>query len=155
RPAASRLVPAPGAAGRGAGPPPPPPSGGGGGGRPQASLPTTLARIDAGNVDPAWARARAKRLAAELAAGAGYPSDWLEVALLHEAAGDRAAALASLERAIDAGYSDADYLRVSPLFRTMAAEPAFVRGLDAIQRHNADERAKVPAALLAKLTASP
>ncbi len=123
--------------------------------RPQASLPTTLARIDAGHVDAAWARARAERLATDLAAGAGYPSDWLEVALLHEAAGDRAAALASLQHAIDAGYSDADYLRVSPLFRVLATEPAFVRGLDAIQRHNAGERAKLPAALLAKLTASP
>ncbi|MGN6223034.1 winged helix-turn-helix domain-containing protein [Pseudoxanthomonas sp.] len=123
--------------------------------RPQASLPSTLARIDAGNVDVAWARARAEGLTTELAAGAGYPSDWLEVALLHEAAGDRAAALASIQRAIEAGYSDADYLRVSPLFRALATEPAFVRGLDAINRHNAGERAKVPASLLAKLTASP
>lgn len=123
--------------------------------RPQASLPTTLARIDAGNVDAGWAQARAERLAADLSAGAGYPSDWLEVALLRDAAGERATALAAVQRAIDSGYSDADYLRVSPLFRAMMAEPAFVRGLDAISRHNADERAKVPASLLDKLTASP
>ena len=123
--------------------------------RPQASLPTTLARIDAGNVDAAWARARAGRLSMELVAGAGYPADWLEVALLHDAAGDRAAALTAIQRAVDGGYSDADYLRISPLFRAMATEPAFVRGLDAINRHNAGERAKVPAPLLAKLTASP
>nr|WP_295376829.1 winged helix-turn-helix transcriptional regulator [Pseudoxanthomonas sp.] len=123
--------------------------------RPQASLPTTLARIDAGPVDAAWARTRAGRLAEDLAGGAGYPADWLEVALLHDAAGDRAAALAALQRAVDGGYSDADYLRVSPLFRAMATEPAFVRGLDAISRHIAAERAKVPPPLLAKLTASP
>ena len=43
--------------------------------RPQSSLPTTLARIDAGRVDAAWTRARADGLAAELDAGAGYPSD--------------------------------------------------------------------------------
>ncbi|WP_203322614.1 winged helix-turn-helix domain-containing protein [Pseudoxanthomonas beigongshangi] len=123
--------------------------------RPQSSLPTTLARIDAGRVDAAWARARAETLAAELDAGAGYPSDWLEVALLRDAGGDRAAALRALQRAIDAGYSDADYLQVSPLFKPMADEPAFARGIDAIHRHNAAERAKVPPALLVRLTASP
>lgn len=123
--------------------------------RPQSSLPTTLARIDAGRVDAAWARARAETLAAELDAGAGYPSDWLEVALLRDAGGDRAAALRALQRAIEAGYSDADYLQVSPLFKPMADEPAFARGIDAIHRHNAAERAKVPPALLARLTASP
>lgn len=123
--------------------------------RPQSSLPTTLARIDAGHADAAWARARAKTLAAELDAGAGYPSDWLEVALLRDAGGDRVAALHALQRAIDAGYSDADYLQVSPLFKSMADEPAFARGIDAIHRHNAAERAKVPPALLARLTASP
>lgn len=123
--------------------------------RPQSSLPTTLARIDAGRVDAAWTRARADGLAAELDAGAGYPSDWLEVALLREAGGDRTAALRALQRAIDAGYSDADYLQVSPLFKPMAGEPAFARGIDAIHRHNAAERAKVPPALLARLTASP
>jgi len=123
--------------------------------RPQASLPTTLARIDAGQVDAGWAQARAEGLAAGLAAGAGYPADWLEVGLLREAAGDRAAALRALQRAIDAGYSDADYLQVSPLFKAWAGEPAFARGIDAINRHIAGERAKVPASLLARLTASP
>jgi hypothetical protein len=87
--------------------------------------------------------------------GAGYPSDWLEVVVLREAAGDRAAALASLQRAVDAGYSDAAYLRVSPLFRTMAAEPAFARSVDALNRRVALEHRKVPVALLERLTASP
>lgn len=123
--------------------------------RPQASLPTTLARIDAGHADAAWARARADGLARDLGGGAGYPSDWLEVVLLREAAGDRDAALASLQHAVDAGYSDAAYLQVSPLFKPLAAEPGFARSIDAIHRRIAAERGKVPPALLARLTASP
>jgi DNA-binding winged helix-turn-helix (wHTH) protein/tetratricopeptide (TPR) repeat protein len=123
--------------------------------RPGASLPTTLARLHAGAVDPAWVSARADGLVRELEGGAGYPADWLEVVLLREAAGDRAAALASLQRAVDAGYSDAAYLRVSPLFRTMAAEPAFARSVDTLNRRVALEHRKVPGALLESLTASP
>ncbi|MDR7067773.1 DNA-binding winged helix-turn-helix (wHTH) protein/tetratricopeptide (TPR) repeat protein [Pseudoxanthomonas japonensis] len=123
--------------------------------RPQASLPATLARLQAGSASPAWANARADRITRDLEAGAGYPSDWLEVVLLREAAGDRAAALASLQRAVDAGYRDAAYLRASPLFGTMAAEPGFARSLDALSRQVAEEHGKVPAALLDRLTASP
>lgn len=123
--------------------------------RPQASLPATLAQLQAGPADPVWAHARADRIARELEGGAGYPSDWLEVVVLREAAGDRAAALASLQHAVDAGYSDAAYLRVSPLFRTMAAEPAFAHSVDALNRRVALEHGKVPGALLERLTASP
>lgn len=123
--------------------------------RPQASLPATLARIHAGTVEPGWAKARADRLAKDLDGGAGYPSDWLEVVLLREAAGDRAAALASLQRAVDAGYSDAAYLQASSLFKPLAAEPGFASSLDAINRRVVAERGKVPDALLARLTASP
>ena len=123
--------------------------------RPQASLPATLAQLQAGPVDPAWAHARADRITRDLEGGAGYPADWLEVAVLREAAGDRAAALASLQRAVDAGYSDTAYLRVSPLFRTMAAEPGFARSVDALNRRVALEHGKVPGALLERLTASP
>lgn len=123
--------------------------------RPQASLPTTLARLQSGVFDAGWARSRAEMLAGELAQGAGYSSDWLEVALLQDAAGDRAGALHSLQRAVDEGYRDADYLRVSPWFKPMANEPAFARIIDRIARDIAAERARIPPALLARITASP
>ncbi len=123
--------------------------------RPQASLPVTLARVQAGHVDPAWARQRADAMAEELEAGAGYPSDWLEVVVLREAGGDRAGALSALQRAVSAGYRDSDYLRVSPWFKSLSAEPEFARSIDAMQRRVEAERARIPPALLARITASP
>lgn len=121
--------------------------------RPQASLPTTLARLQAGVIDPGWARSRAERLAAELGQGGGYSSDWLEVALLRDAAGDRDGALRSLQRAVDEGYRDADYLRASPWLKPMSIEPAFARLIDRIERDIAAERARIPPGLLARITA--
>jgi DNA-binding winged helix-turn-helix (wHTH) protein/Tfp pilus assembly protein PilF len=123
--------------------------------RPQSSLPATLMRLHADQPDLRWVRERAADLGRALASDKGYPSDWLEVALLQDAGGDRTAALSSLRHAVDAGYSDAAYLQVSPLFRALASDPAFARSLDAINLRIVGERRKLPAELLARITASP
>lgn len=123
--------------------------------RPQSSLPTTLVRLHADKPDPRWARERAADLGRALAGEGGYPSDWLEVALLHDAGGDRAAALSTLQHAVDAGYSDAAYLQVSPLFKALAADPAFARSIDAINLRIVAERSKLPASLITRVTALP
>lgn len=123
--------------------------------RPQASWPATMLRLSSESPDPRWARERAAELSRDLKQGAGSPSDWLEVALLQMAAGDRIAALSTLQHAVAEGYSDAAYLRTSPWFRQLDDDPAFDQAIDAIQARVADERDEVPAALLAGLTASP
>lgn len=123
--------------------------------RPQASLPTTLLGLVDGSLDAAQAQARAQVLAGELAAGAGYPSDWLEVALLHQAAGQATQALADLQRAIAGGYRDAAYLQVSPWFSDLRREPGYAGVIDALQRALVAERARVPPATIAQLTATP
>lgn len=127
--------------------------------RPQASLPRTLADLYPVSperaIAPAQARARAGELSRTLRQGAGYPGDWLEPAMLHLAAGDRAAALADVRRAVADGYSDAAYLTASPLLRPLAADPAFAHTLDRIHQRIGHERGRIPPALLARLTAAP
>ncbi|HVL09047.1 MAG TPA: winged helix-turn-helix domain-containing protein [Burkholderiaceae bacterium] len=123
--------------------------------RPQASLPATLLGLADDSLDPAQARSRADALAADLAAGAGYPSDWLEVALLHQTAGEPAEALADVQRAIAGGYRDAAYLQVSPWFAELRRDPGYAAVIDALQRALVAERARVAPATIAKLTATP
>jgi hypothetical protein len=79
----------------------------------------------------------------------------LEIVQLQMAAGDRPAALAALDKAVALGYSDIATLRVSPLFRQLADDPAFAQAIDRIAARINQERRKVPPALLEKLTASP
>jgi DNA-binding winged helix-turn-helix (wHTH) protein/tetratricopeptide (TPR) repeat protein len=123
--------------------------------RPQSSLPTTMMRLFADKPDPGWARERAADFGRALAGDEGYPFDWLEVALLQDAGGDRDAALSALQHAVDAGYRDAAYLQVSPLFKALTSDPAFARSIDAINLRIVEERRKLPASLLTRLTASP
>jgi len=123
--------------------------------RPQASLPATLLGLHAGKTDPGWARQRAQELTGYLEQEQGNPSDWLEIVQLQMAAGDRPAALAALDKAVTLGYSDIATLRVSPLFRQLADDPAFAQAIDRIAARINQERRKVPPALLEKLTASP
>lgn len=123
--------------------------------RPQASLPRTLVDLYGSPVEPQVLRERANESSLYLQQGAGYPADWLEVALLHAGGGDSAAALLDVQRAVDEGYRDADYLRASPLFRSLAGHPQFARSLDLIHQRAADEGRRVPRELLARLTASP
>lgn len=123
--------------------------------RPQASLPTTLSGLSNGSLDAAHALTRAEALAGDLAAGAGYPSDWLEVALLHQAAGQSAHALADLQRAITGGYRDAAYLQVSPWFADLRRDPGYAGIIDSLQRALVAERARVSPATISQLTATP
>jgi len=123
--------------------------------RPQASLPTTLSGLSNGSLDAAHARTRAEALTRDLAAGAGYPSDWLEVALLHQAAGQSAHALADLQRAITGGYRDAAYLQVSPWFADLRRDPGYAGIIDSLQRALVAERARVSPATISQLTATP
>ncbi|MBW8810834.1 MAG: winged helix-turn-helix domain-containing protein, partial [Lysobacter sp.] len=123
--------------------------------RPQASLPRTLVDLYGSPARPQVLRDRADESSRYLQQGAGYPSDWLEVALLHAGSGDSAAALLDVQRAVDEGYRDADYLSASPLFRSLAGHPEFARSLDIIHQRVADQRRQVPRELLARLTASP
>lgn len=123
--------------------------------RPQASLPRSLVELYAAPTAPAALRDRAAGLSRDLEQGSGYPSDWLEAALLHAGGGDQAAALRDVQRAVDEGYRDADYLRASPLFRDLAGHPEFAQALDTIAQRIGDQRDRVPRGLLARLTASP
>lgn len=123
--------------------------------RPQASLPTSLAAIVVARPDQIWLRKRADGLAQALQEGAGYPGDWIEVALLHEAAGDHADALSDVSRAVAGGYRDAAYLQTSPWLSGLRDQPGFAAQIDAIQRALVSERARVSPQLIAKLTATP
>ena len=123
--------------------------------RPQSSLPTSLAAIADTHPDPLWLRNRANALAQALQEGAGYPGDWIEVALLHEAAGDHADALSDVGHAVAGGYRDSSYLQTSPWLSGLRNQPGFAAQIDAIQRALVAERAQVSPQLIAKLTASP
>lgn len=119
--------------------------------RPQASYPATLAALLSDKPDVARLRERAQAMSQELDTGAGYPADWLEVALMREATGERALALAAVQRAVDAGYRDTATLQGSPWFAGMRDDPAFARALDTIQNALVKERARVPPAVIRQL----
>lgn len=70
----------------------------------------------------------------------------IERALLHQAQGDTAAAVADLQRAVDAGFRDAAWLRATPLFAPLRAAPGWSRLLARIDADVAAQRAQVLAA---------
>ena len=109
-----------------------------------ASLPGTVAWITGATPVPAATvlRQQSAALQAGLAQGAD-PLDGVEAALLAELAGDRQAALQALNAAVASGYRDAAYLRVSPLFSALRADPGFAAVLQSVQTHVATERARV------------
>jgi DNA-binding winged helix-turn-helix (wHTH) protein/tetratricopeptide (TPR) repeat protein len=115
--------------------------------RPQMSLPATLGALYASTPPAAaWLDAHIAELQQGFAAGAGYPSDLLELAMLQDARGLRADALHSVEAAVQAGYSDRAYLQTSPLLHQLAGEPAYAAAIDTLSRRVAAQRAQVLAA---------
>lgn len=110
--------------------------------RPHQSLPRALADLYAAAPDFAALAARADDIAR--GAGDSYPDEWIDVALLR--ARDRAAAVDALRHAVAAGFRDVAWLRVSPLFRPLADDPAFAEVVDSIGRAVAADRTRVLAA---------
>lgn len=112
--------------------------------KPHASLPETMAwHVGAAPPpDVATLRARANALRAGLASGTD-PSDGIEAALLQSQAGDTSAALDAIDAAVSAGFRNAGYLRVSPLFADLRTAPGFDATLRRIDTALAAERAAV------------
>ncbi|WP_266168615.1 winged helix-turn-helix transcriptional regulator [Dyella subtropica] len=115
--------------------------------RPQMGLPTTLAMLY-GDTPPSssWLDERIANMTSQMTAGAGYPSDRLELAMLQLARGHRTEALTAITTAVQLGYNDRAYLQTSPLLRPLANEPAYAAAIDAIGRRTAEQRAQVLAA---------
>lgn len=92
--------------------------------------------------------ARSKVLAAEaerharerIAAGDDTPVQRVELAAAAALRGDADAALAWLERALDAGYRDYGFLERDPIFRSLGSQPGLQRVLDRMRRDVAAQR---------------
>ncbi|WP_421570589.1 tetratricopeptide repeat protein [Stenotrophomonas sp. PD6] len=114
--------------------------------RPLQSLGRTLAGLHQGGGTPApeWIAGRLYTVSGQ--ADDGWPDAALERALLHQAQGDADAAVADLNRAVDAGFRDAAWLRVTPLFLPLRQAPGWERLLARIDTDVAAQRAQVLAA---------
>jgi len=114
--------------------------------RPESTLQTSLAAIYGPvPVSTAWLRQRIAETRASLVDDP-WPAGRLELAVLLQTAGDRRGAIAALSDAVEKGWRDAGYLRASPLFSSIAGDPAFDAVLAAIDRRVAAERERVLAA---------
>ena len=114
--------------------------------RPLQSLGKTLAGLQQGSgaPSPEWIAARLREVTAQ--ADDGWSDAAVERALLHQAQGDAGAAIADLHRAVDAGFRDAAWLRVTPLFAPLRQAPGWERLLARIEADVAAQRAQVLAA---------
>jgi len=114
--------------------------------RPLQSLGNTLAGLQQpnGGPSPEWISGRLGEVSAQ--ADDGWSDAAVERALLHQAQGDAAAAIADLHRAVDSGFRDAAWLRVTPLFAPLRQAPGWERLLARIEADVAVQRAQVLAA---------
>ncbi|WP_447786034.1 winged helix-turn-helix domain-containing protein [Stenotrophomonas bentonitica] len=114
--------------------------------RPLQSLGKTLGGLQqgSGTPSPEWIAARLREVTAQ--ADDGWSDAAVERALLHQAQGDAGAAIADLHRAVDAGFRDAAWLRVTPLFAPLRQAPGWERLLARIEADVAAQRAQVLAA---------
>lgn len=115
--------------------------------RPQMSLPATLLGLYGEHVpDAAWFATRIGELRNQSSQQTLYPGEWLELAMLLQARGEREAALQAVDAAVRSGYSDSAYLQASPLLKPLASEPAYAAAIAAINRRVAEQRQRVLAA---------
>jgi len=124
---------------------------------PQGSWPATMAW--ATGAEPLPPRLRLLERGQALMAGLPQGSDafdGIDACLLFELAGDRGSAFAALRAAMVAGYTDANYLRASPLFAGLRDDPAFQDALAGIAARVERERdAARDAGSLSMVTAAP
>lgn len=101
--------------------------------RPQQSMGQTLSGLYGSTAaSPGWIASRLRALDGQ--AEDGWSDTALERALLQQAQGRNDAAITALHRAVDAGFRDAAWLRVTPLFAPLhgaAAWPALLARIDA------------------------
>ena len=111
--------------------------------RPLQSLGKTLAGLQQGSgaPSPEWIAARLREVTAQ--ADDGWSDAAVERALLHQAQGNAGATIADLHRAVDAGFRDAAWLRVTPLFAPLRQAPGWERLLARIEADVAAQRAQV------------
>ncbi|MGA7439835.1 MAG: winged helix-turn-helix domain-containing protein [Luteibacter sp.] len=111
--------------------------------RPDASLPETLALLYASR--PIGGEALDQRIIATRKALADdpWPASRFELVWLLQASGDRRGAIAALDDAVAIGWRDAGYLRASPLFAPIAADPGFQEVIESIERRTRAERERV------------
>lgn len=95
---------------------------------------------------PAQIEARIAELNAPTTHHNQWPDTFLELSWLECARGDTAAAIAAIDRAIEAGMLDRASLLVSPLFACVREAPGFAAALDRIGARVVAERAEVLAA---------
>ncbi|MET3654669.1 winged helix-turn-helix domain-containing protein [Dyella japonica] len=115
--------------------------------RPQMGLPGTLAGLyDKDTPSADWLASRIAAVRDEAAHHTLYPGEWLELAILLEAHGQRDAALDAVQTAVKQGYSDAAYLQVSPLLKPLSSNPRYAATVDMINRRVAEQRQRVLAA---------
>ena len=114
--------------------------------RPLQSMGKTLAGLQqgSGTPSPEWIAARLREVTAQ--ADDGWSDAAVERALLHQAQGDAGAAIADLHRAVDAGFRDAAWLHVTPLFDPLRQAAGWERLLARIDADVAAQRAQVLAA---------
>jgi DNA-binding winged helix-turn-helix (wHTH) protein/Tfp pilus assembly protein PilF len=112
--------------------------------RPYSSFAASMALLYAEpSPSPATLRGRIAAVQRSIDAGDRWPINWLEVAVLQTALGDRPAALAALRHAIDAGFLDRACLEASPFFQPLRTEPGFAQVLTTITQRIDEQRAVV------------
>ncbi|WMJ69921.1 winged helix-turn-helix transcriptional regulator [Stenotrophomonas sp. 24(2023)] len=127
--------------------------------RPQQSLGQTLVLLH-GTTPAARAGIEQRLQQVRTQQADGWPDAALEQALLLQALGQRDAAQGALQQAVDAGFRDAAWLRVTPLFAPLRSPPGIDAVLARIDADVARQRAQVLAAPwrpaeLAGLSAAP